>query len=159
MICSYNWTKQHNHTQVNKQSVHSLLTVSWLSLRLQVLKIRTQTCSLHGHQFKKSFIYVWQFCGATTHDMIGRSHKCKGHTGKRTASSQSPSFYNCLSGCSRVWAGRRSSCSCRWSCMPRWAPSHWSQYGLVDTILEERQIEFMWWLVRFIRGLKSFVTL
>lgn len=82
-----------------------------------------------------------------THHMIKRSHKCKGHTVQRTASSRSPSSCSCLSECSPVWVGQNSSCSCRWSCRSHSAPSHWFQRVLADTFLQDRS-EIKWWADR-----------
>lgn len=85
------------------------------------------------------FICASKPCGERTHDRIKRTRRCKGRTVQRSASTQSPSFYSCLSGCSHVWVGQSNFCWCRWRCTSHSAPSHWPRRALADTYLKRRR--------------------
>lgn len=98
------------------------------------------------------FINCARQCGGeASHHMIKRSHKCKGHTVQRTASSQSPSYNSCLSECSLVWVGQSSSCMRRWSCKSHSVHSHWFQRVPAHTFLKHRYREIIRWAKQFIR--------
>lgn len=93
----------------------------------------------HTWVILESFTCASRLCGERTHDRIKHSRRCKGCTVQRTASTQSPSFYSYLSGCSRVWVGPSNSCWCTWRCRSRSAPSHWPRCAPADTVLKRKK--------------------
>lgn len=93
----------------------------------------------HTWVISESFTCASRLCGERTHDRIKHSHRCKGHTVRRTASTQSPSFYSYLSGCSHLWVGLSNSCWYKWRCRSRSAPSHWPRCAPAGTILKRRR--------------------